>query len=194
MAKASTKKNGDQTEAPRADKVPVAKESGAGRPVPAQARLVPGPWEHGFDRVFDRMIDRFFEDFGRPWPRLFGPERWLQRLERGLQMPALALDMYEDKDAVVVKAELPGVSKDDVEVTLEGSTLTIRGEKKKEEETKGDRYHRWERSYGGFTRTVELPAEVKAEAVKATFKDGVLEVRMPKSEAAKRKQVSVTVQ
>jgi HSP20 family protein len=98
-----------------------------------------------------------------------------------------------DKANEVVKAELPGIGKDEVEVNLTGSTLTIEGEKKKEEEVKRANYYRSERSYGSFARTVELPAEVKGEATKATFKDGVLEVRMPKTEDAKRRQFSVKV-
>jgi HSP20 family protein len=93
-----------------------------------------------------------------------------------------------------VKAELPGMSKSDIEVTVSDSTLTLKGEKKKEEEVKEKEYYRCERAYGSFLRTVDLPAEVKAEGVKAIFKDGVLEIRLPKSEKAKQKEVRVQVQ
>jgi HSP20 family protein len=108
-----------------------------------------------------------------------------------LQMPSL--DMYEEADDIVVKAELPGISKDELEVNLTGSTLTIKGEKKREEEVKKANYFRSEREYGSIYRSLDLPAEVKAEEVKATFKDGVLEIRLPKTEAAKKKAVRVTV-
>lgn len=144
-------------------------------------------------RAWEREIDRMFADFPfLRWPRLRALEPF--RFARELRLEAPALDMYEEKDAVVVKAEVPGISKDDLEVILRGSTLTVKGEKKREEEAKDKNYYRCEREYGAFLRTVELPAEVKPEAVSATFKDGVLEVRLPKTEEAKKKEVRVAVQ
>ena len=104
-----------------------------------------------------------------------------------------ALDVYETDDEVVLKAEMPGLSKDQIEVNLTDSTLTVTGEKKKEAEVKEEHYYRSERSFGSFSRTVHLPAEVKAAEAKATFKDGVLEVRLPKTEAARRKAIKVKV-
>jgi HSP20 family protein len=104
-----------------------------------------------------------------------------------------AVDVFEKENEVIVKAEIPGLSKDDVEVNLTNSTLTISGEKKKEEEVKDRNYYRCERSFGSFSRTIELPAEVKTEEAKASFKDGLLEIHLPKTEAAKRKLVKVDV-
>ena len=108
-----------------------------------------------------------------------------------LQMPAI--DVYEEKDEVVVKAELPGLSKEDLDVTLTESTLTLKGQKKKEEEVKEKNFYRSERSSGSFVRTIDLPAEVKTDQVKASFKNGVLEIRLPKTEDAKRKVTKVKI-
>jgi HSP20 family protein len=137
-------------------------------------------------------LDRLFEDFWRrPFPSLFGTERWWPAVFPSMRMPSV--DLYEEKDEIVVKSDLPGMSKEDVTVQLSGDTLTIKGEKKKEEEVKEKDYHRRERSYGEFVRTLTLPCEVKGEQVKATFKDGVLEIRLPKSEEAKKKSVQVKI-
>ncbi|HEX2928460.1 MAG TPA: Hsp20/alpha crystallin family protein, partial [Candidatus Binatia bacterium] len=92
------------------------------------------------------------------------------------------------------KAELPGMDKENIEVNLGDHTLTIKGEKKKEEEIKQENYYRSERSYGTFLRTVELPKEVRADKIKASFKNGILEVRMPKTEEAKAKEVKVKIE
>ena len=93
----------------------------------------------------------------------------------------------------MVKAELPGMDKENIEVNLTDHTLTIKGEKKKEDEVKEENYYRCERSYGSFLRTVELPKDVHADKVKASFKNGILEVRMPKTEEAKSKEIKVKV-
>lgn len=141
---------------------------------------------------WERDMERMVEDFWRrPFPTLGGMERWWP--SRAVLLQAPVLDVYEEKDEVVVKAELPGLSKDEIEVNLTGSMLTLKGEKKKEEEIKEKDYYRSERSYGAFTRSVELPSEVKTDQVRATFKDGVLEIRAPKTEEAKKKSVSVKI-
>lgn len=140
---------------------------------------------------FDRWFDRLTEDFWRrPFPSLMLGERW--------PLPAFplktpSLDVFEEKDEIVVKADLPGMNKDEIEVTVMENVVTIKGEKKKEEEVKEKDYYRRERSYGSFVRSVELPSEVKSDQIKANFKDGVLEVRMPKTEEAKKKSVSVKI-
>lgn len=141
---------------------------------------------------FEQWFDRFMEDmWRRPFPSLFGRDRWLPIRPLSMRIPAL--DVYEEKDTVVVKAELPGMKKEDVEVNLVGETLTIKGEKKEDKEVKEDDYYRRERSYGSFLRTVALPCEVKSDEIKASFKDGVLEIRMPKTEEAKRKSITVKI-
>ena len=139
------------------------------------------------ERDMERMMEEFFGRRMRPW----WPERWFRN--KGMEPTSPAVDFYEEKDDIVVKAELPGIDKNNVEVNLTDHTLTIKGEKKKEEEVKEKNYYRSERSYGSFVRTLELPTDVHADKVKATFKDGVLEVRLPKTEEAKRKEVKVKV-
>ncbi|HVO95403.1 MAG TPA: Hsp20/alpha crystallin family protein [Terriglobales bacterium] len=151
------------------------------------------PWR-GFGELgrFEREMDQMMEDFfGRRF-RPFWPERWFRTEEIQGRVPAL--DMFEEKDDIVVKAEIPGMDKDNIEVNLTDHTLTIKGEKKKEEEIKEENYYRTERSYGAFIRSVELPREVHADKVKATFKNGVLEIRMPKTEEAKAKEIKVKVE
>jgi HSP20 family protein len=143
-------------------------------------------------RSWEREIDRMFEEFPfLRFPRLSDIEP-LRRL-RESRLAAPTLDMYEEKNEVVVKAELPGMAKEDIDIRLSDSTLTLKGEKKKEEEVKEKDYYRCEREYGSFLRTVKLPAEVKADGAKATFKDGVLEVRLPKSDEAKKKEVHLSI-
>lgn len=140
----------------------------------------------------EHWMERFMDDFWRrPFPSLFGRDRWLPIRPLSIRIPSL--DVYEEKDSVVVKAELPGMKKEDVEVNLAGETLTIKGEKKEDKEVKEDDYHRRERSYGSFLRSVGLPCEVKSDEIKASFKDGVLEIRMPKTEEAKKKSISVKI-
>jgi len=119
----------------------------------------------------------------------------LRRVERGEFEGAFlpAVDVVEEKDCYLVKAELPGISKEDVNVTLQDNYLTIKGEKKHEAETKEANYYRRERAYGMFSRTIELPTGVDAKKIDAHFKDGVLSVRLPKTEEAKPKQIEVKV-
>lgn len=170
---------------PRSHAVTVVKRAGT----PAEPRAVsggpPGPWE--------RELDRFWDEFRRPFslPRLWGAERWWPSVPAMLRPPAV--DVYEDGDQIIVKADIPGLSKDDIEVNVTDSTLTIKGEKRKEEEVKEKDYYRSERSFGAFSRSIVLPAEVKTEQAKATFVNGVLEVRLPKSEGAKHKVINVQV-
>ena len=139
----------------------------------------------------ERMFEDWFEDFSsRPFRRLWRPA--FSRL-RAISLEAPALDVYEQKDDLIVKAEIPGLTKDELDISLEGNTLTIKGEKKKEEEVKEDDYYRCERTFGAFSRSVELPMEVQTDKVNASFKNGVLEIRLPKTEEAKKNVVKVKV-
>jgi HSP20 family protein len=89
--------------------------------------------------------------------------------------------------------ELPGMKKEDIKVTLMNNVLTVSGERKHASEEKGRTYYRIERSYGKFQRTLELPSEVVADKAKATYKDGILELTIPKSEKAKEKEIAIEV-
>jgi HSP20 family protein len=131
-------------------------------------------------REMDRVLERFF---GEP----SGGERpfstWTPRT-----------DVKETKDTLTITAELPGLEAKDVDVALSGDMLTIKGEKKEEEEEKDEYHHMVERSYGAFSRMVRLPAPVAADKIKASYKNGVLTVTLPKTEEAKPKAIAVTVE
>ena len=101
------------------------------------------------------------------------------------------VDVYDDKDKLTVKAELPGMKKEDITVSLDGNTLTISGERKHEEEKKDKETYRSERYFGRFQRSITLPQSVDAKGIQASYKDGVLTVTLPKSEEAKPKQIEV---
>ena len=114
------------------------------------------------------------------------------------EVPALAswtpaVDIYEDKDAYLIKAELPEIEKEDVKVSLDNNVLTISGARKFEHEDKRDNYHRVERAYGQFTRSFTLPNNVETEKIGAEFKTGVLRLTIPKKEEAKPKQIEVSI-
>jgi HSP20 family protein len=125
----------------------------------------------------ERVFDRFFEP------------RWEEFEAVGAWAPKL--DFSETKDAFVVKAEVPGVEQKDISVSIQDQMLTVKGEKHKEKEEKDEKYHRVERSWGAFARTIALPAGVDTEKVNATFKDGVLSVKLPKTPAAKGTTIPV---
>lgn len=172
-AKATAKRKGTRS----GDVVPV-------RGVPVE-RAVVDP--------FERFVERFFADFPRlPWPRIEWGELWRPLREFELKIPAV--DVYEEGDDLVVKAELPGLSKDQIEVQIADRTLTIKGEKQRSEDVRQSDYFRSERMYGAFSRSLSLPVEVKAEAATATFKDGVLEIRLPKTEEPGKRPRKVEIQ
>jgi HSP20 family protein len=102
-----------------------------------------------------------------------------------------SVDIHETDDVLVIKAELPGVSKDDVSIDVHQNTLTLRGQRKHEAEVKDEQYHRVERSYGSFQRSFTLPSTIDYEKVQATFKDGVLELHLPRLESAKPRQIAI---
>lgn len=141
------------------------------------------PWERDIERMFSDFFDRRWSPLrgGRWWPT------------KTADITAPAIDIYEEKDEIVAKAELPGVEKDDIHVDVSDNILTIKGEKKKEEEIKEEDYYRSERSYGAFVRTVALPKDVQVDKARASFKNGLLEVRIPKTEEAKKKEFKVKV-
>jgi HSP20 family protein len=109
----------------------------------------------------------------------------------GLSTWTPPVDIHETDDALVIKAELPGISKDDVSIDVHQNTLTLRGQRKHEAEVKQDNYHRMERAYGTFQRSFVLPTMIDQEKVQATFKDGVLELHLPKLESAKPRRIAI---
>jgi len=134
-----------------------------------------------------REMDRLFEEFITPMRR----RRWLERPEEAVISPNI--DIYDAKNEIVVKAELPGVEKENIDLKITENNLTLKGEIKKEEEVKKEDCYARERSYGSFFRTIALPAEVDSPKAKATFKNGILEITLPKKEEAKPKEIKVEV-
>ncbi len=130
----------------------------------------------------DRMFDEFFGTL---------PERVTTGLEN-VWTPSV--DISETDNDIIVTAELPGVKKDDVKISLQDNVLTIRGEKKQEKEEKNENYHRVERAYGMFQRSFTLPTTVDPKKIKATFKDGVLKIKLPKTEEARMKEIPISVE
>ena len=126
--------------------------------------------------------------------RLF--ETPLAALARGSQLLSAwtpAVDVYEDKENVYVKAELPGMKKEEIEVTLHEGTLSLTGERKVQSKVNTTEVYRAERFFGRFQRTVSLPSAVATEKVKAQYTDGILTITLPKTEEAKPKQIDVNV-
>jgi HSP20 family protein len=129
----------------------------------------------------NRLFDSFF---GRPAAAGTGS---------GLRMWVPVLDMHETKDDVVLNFELPGVTEKDISLSITGDLLTLKGERTFNRDVKDDSYHHVERAYGKFERSVELPMAVQAAKVKATYRDGVLEVRLPKAEEVKPKEIKIDI-
>ena len=130
------------------------------------------------EKAMDRLLENTFVR-----PSFFGP----------LFGEELALDMYETDNDVVIKAALPGVKPEDIQISVVGNTLTIKGEVKEEEEVEERNYIRRERRYGKFARSVALPGEVEADKAKAEFENGILTLTIPKAEEAKPKTIEVKV-
>jgi HSP20 family protein len=126
-------------------------------------------------------MNRLFDEF-------FGERR--TGMTEGQWVPAV--DVSENESEMVVRAELPGMTHDDIEVNLQDNVLTLKGEKKQERKEDKENFHCLERSYGSFTRSFSLPAGVKQEDIKATFKDGILEISLPKAEEEKPKKIAIT--
>ena len=131
-------------------------------------------------REMDSLWDRFFPE--APFFERYTTHEWLP-----------TIDLTETKDRLQIKAELPGLEAKDVDLTITGDVLTIRGEKKKEEETKDEHHYFVERYCGTFERQVRLPANVKTDKVDAVFDKGVLTVTLPKTEEAKKKEIKIKV-
>ncbi|HEV7671333.1 MAG TPA: Hsp20/alpha crystallin family protein [Thermoanaerobaculia bacterium] len=131
---------------------------------------------------FNRMIEDAFGD-------LFSPVVRGEEVSNRNWLPAV--DVAETPDALTLYAELPGLSREDVDITLENNVLSVRGERKFEKDVKEESFHRIERAYGAFSRTFTLPSNVKNDGVEATFKDGVLTIRIPKVEEAKPRKIAI---
>ena len=142
---------------------------------------------HAFQQEMNRLFDQFFgmEPISRR--PLFGA------MEEGFAGSFPALDIKETDKGIRVTAELPGVNEKDIQLSICGNSLTIKGEKREEKEEKEANYFRTERHYGAFSRVVPLPEEVEMNKVEATFKNGLLEIELPKSEkvTSQKKKIEI---
>jgi HSP20 family protein len=126
-------------------------------------------------------INRLFDNFvGRPGTGAGADRMWLP-----------AVDVHETKDDLVLSFDIPGVAEKDVQLTITGDLLTVKGERRFDRESSENTYHRVERLYGKFERSVQLPMTVQGDKVKATYRDGVLEVRLAKAEEVKPRQIKI---
>jgi HSP20 family protein len=142
-------------------------------------------------RELEEMSERLNRGFGRPGLALSGLERQNDGFLSFDWAPSA--DIIEGPEAFEIKVELPEMKKEDVKVSVVDGELRISGERKQEKEEKGRKYHRTERSYGSFLRSFTLPGNVDDSKLSAEYKDGVLQVRLPKSEQAKPKTIAVKV-
>jgi HSP20 family protein len=143
------------------------------------------PWRpFEFERIrreMDRIWDSFLED--SPVRRIEKTGEWLA-----------SIDVSETKSDMIIRAELPGTDPKDIDISLSDGYLTIKGEKIQDKEEKDEDYHLTERTYGSFSRSVRLPVDVQGDKIKASFKHGVLMVRIPKSEELKKKEIKIKVE
>lgn len=139
-------------------------------------------------RELEDVSDRLNRIFRRPATRAESSQEML-----GMADWTPSVDISETDAAYLIKGEIPGVKKEDVRVTIEDGMLTMRGERKMEKEEKDKKFHRIERSYGSFMRSFRLPDDADETAVKAEFKDGMINVSLPKSAKAKNKAINVSV-
>lgn len=147
--------------------------------------MATNPWE--VMRELASMQDRMNRIWGNVYER--GHE---DVTSRGSWLPPV--DIYEtDSREIVLKAELPGLRREDIDLTVENNTLTIRGERKRDETIREDRYHRIERSYGSFSRSFTLPNTVDAGKVRAEYREGVLMIQLPLRDEARPRQIQVEV-
>ena len=131
----------------------------------------------------------------RPWGLLDEMEKMVSSLWESWEPMAATLtpktDIIEEKDGLMIKAELPGIKKSDLDIALEGDMLTTKAEKQEEKMEENATYYRCERSFGQYSRHIPLPYQVDTEQVSATFKDGLLKIRLPRGEEAKNKRIEV---
>jgi len=130
-----------------------------------------------FDYAFGRLLGQHEGNRGAQMLEGWGP----------------AVNLYDDKEALTVQAELPGMKKDEIQINLQDGFLTISGERKQEEKYENAESYRSERLLGRFHRSISLPSEVDAEKIKASYTDGILTVTLPKSEKARPKQIPISV-
>ena len=144
-------------------------------------------------REMESMTEEMDRLFGQISERM-GVSGLRQKPFSGERMWTPSIDMIDKKDEILVKAEVPGMDKKDIHVSVSGDILTIKGEKKTEQEVKEENYYRCETSYGSFLRTIPLPVAVESDHIKAQYKNGILELHLPKSKEVKEKTKEIAIE
>ncbi len=142
-------------------------------------------WLDPFDLITD-LHDNINQAFSNSLRR--------QKDDRWSQLFNPMMDLIEEENQYILKADVPGLEKDAIDITMTGNVLTLKGERKEESEKKSKNYYRLERQFGSFQRSIEFPTDVRGDQIKAGYKNGVLEITVPKAENAKPRQIRVDVQ
>ena len=143
-------------------------------------------------RKKDNLVSEYRRDFDSLYDRFFGPNFLPSSFLFGEGNLGPSLDISESRKDITVKAEIPGIEAKDFDISIGGRLLTIKGEKKQEQKQKEEAYYRVERSYGYFNRTIQLPAEVNPDKVDATYKRGVLKIKLRKAKENEPKRIKIT--
>ncbi|WP_163337502.1 Hsp20/alpha crystallin family protein [Desulfopila sp. IMCC35008] len=138
-----------------------------------------------------REMEHYFDDFFRNPFSLLRHPMWSRAQETANTIVTPVVDIFDDGNEMVVKAEIPGVTKEDLNVDISENSLTISGEKKQEQKIDRQNYHRVECSYGSFSRSFSLPDSVIGDEARASFQEGILEIRIPKSKTSKVKKITI---
>ena len=133
-------------------------------------------------------VERYMDELLGGWPF-----RTWRRLPAEEMLWSPPMEMYEKADRFVVRAELPGVNQDEIDISMVGDTLVIKGERRVSQEVKEEEYHRCEVSYGSFSRSIHIPAAVDVNKIEANYEDGVLEINLPKTKEAKPAKIQVKI-
>lgn len=139
-------------------------------------------WTDDMDRLMERSFGRPARGFWRMRPTIFARENWVPDM-----------DVYEKDGKIVMQVDLPGMKREDIDVSVEGDMLVVRGHREEEKETKEEDYHRSERATGTFMRSIRLPEGTNSDAIQATYKEGVLEVSVPQPATPEPKELKVAV-
>jgi len=137
----------------------------------------------------DRSLSQFRHEMETLFDRFFDKPFAPMRFETGEWFPAL--DVAETDKEIIVRAEIPGMEAKDIDISLKGNLLTLKGERKQESEKKEENFHRMERAYGNFSRTIQLPVEVDEEKVAAVYKKGILQINLPKTSRAAVRKIEI---
>jgi HSP20 family protein len=138
-----------------------------------------------FPRIEDIVEKTMERAFGEFFP--FSPRRWRRSIREEFPL----CDLIDKGDYLLLRAEVPGLKKEDIEISVNNTSINLKGEIKREKEAKGETYYRSERYFGSFSRIIDLPIDVNPDNVEATLRDGVLEVKLPKRKASRAKRIEI---